>query len=265
MKRKKRSFVPRAILREKMNNMNGREEEIEPWFMEAEILEKKSFLQSYPYTVFKEMHQHLFLKVMSCLIIILLVLLVNIFNIPAANNLGDSFYNLVVWNMDMTGLPDRAVATFNSIRGQSLVENNIISFTEEQKSSEKKMTLPVLGAMVLADYGIREHPVQGAEMHYGIELAAPPGSSVLAALDGVVVSLEDYLDYGQGLLLNHREGLETFYACINDIKVQKGDKVKQGDKIASIASRKDGEKAFLYFEVRINDRPVNPREVLPEE
>ena len=102
-------------------------------------------------------------------------------------------------------------------------------------------------------------------MHYGIELAAPPGSSVLAALDEVVVSLEDYLDYGQGLLLNHREGLETFYACINDIKVQKGEKVKQGDKIASIASRKDGEKAFLYFEVRINDRPVNPREVLPEE
>ena len=127
------------------------------------------------------------------------------------------------------------------------------------------MTLPVVNATVLAAYGMREHPVRGSEMHYGIELAAPLGSSVLAALDGVVVSLEEHLDYGQGILLDHGGGLKTFYACIKDIKVKEGERVKQGDKIAVIASGKEGEKAFLYFEVRINDRPVNPREVLPEE
>lgn len=113
-----------------------------------------------------------------------------------------------------------------------------------------KMAYPVQGKI------IREY-VKGKTD--GIDLSAPVGTSIVAADKGTVAAITADADQVPIVVIKHDNGLLTVYANVGDIKVAKGSAVSRGQKIGSI---RDGNPAYLHFEVRRGFDSVDPMDFL---
>lgn len=123
------------------------------------------------------------------------------------------------------------------------------------------MGLPVNGARLSSGYGSRIHPITGKrKTHTGIDLAAPQGTDIHAAEGGVVIVAEWWSGYGNTVIIDHGDNVWTLYGHIRNggIKVEKGQQVKRGEKIAEVGSTGNSTGPHCHFEVRINGNPVDP-------
>jgi len=112
----------------------------------------------------------------------------------------------------------------------------------------------------MSGYGIRIHPVHKVnKFHKGIDFTAPKGTAIQATGKGVVkrVQKKKY-GYGNNIIIDHGFGYTTLYAHMAEINVKKGDKVTKGQKIGTIGNTGTSTAPHLHYEVRINERPVNP-------
>lgn len=124
--------------------------------------------------------------------------------------------------------------------------------------SINSMVLPVTGR-ISDEYGYRIHPITGKlKMHYGIDLAAPYGSDIGAAMSGTVIKVGQSSDYGLYVKLSHGGGLETLYAHCSAAIVSEGDSVAKGQTVAKVGSSGESTGAHCHFEVRVNGTRVNP-------
>jgi murein DD-endopeptidase MepM/ murein hydrolase activator NlpD len=113
---------------------------------------------------------------------------------------------------------------------------------------------PVQGP-VLSSYGAKS----GGEHNDGINIAAPRGTPVRAAENGVVAYAGDELKgFGRLLLVKHADGWVTAYAHNEELLVAAGDTVQQGQTIATVGSSGHVDRPQLHFEVRRGSRAVNP-------
>ncbi|KIL41587.1 peptidase M23 [Gordoniibacillus kamchatkensis] len=121
-------------------------------------------------------------------------------------------------------------------------------------------------APMTSDFGVRVDPINGKEgaFHTGIDLGAPQGTDILAAENGVVIVASWWSGYGNCVIIDHGGGVWTLYGHIRDggIVVEKGDKVKRGQKIAEVGHTGRATGNHLHFEVRINEKPVDPKPYL---
>lgn len=122
-----------------------------------------------------------------------------------------------------------------------------------------------------SDFGARVDPITGRRgaMHNGVDFGAPNGTNILAAADGVVITAGWINGYGNTVILNHgndNNGNEvwTLYAHIrpNGIKVSQGDGVKAGQKIAEVGTTGRSTGYHLHFEVRVNEKAVDPKKYI---
>lgn len=112
---------------------------------------------------------------------------------------------------------------------------------------------------VSSDYGYRIHPITGTKkLHTGIDYAAPFGTSILAAEDGVVLTSGWNSGYGYCVTINHGGGYVTLYGHCSSLLVSAGQKVTKGQTIAKVGSTGNSTGNHLHFEVRINGSTVNP-------
>jgi len=114
---------------------------------------------------------------------------------------------------------------------------------------------------VSSSFGTRVHPITGkTHTHTGTDFAAPQGTDIFAAEDGVVLVAQKWSTYGNCVIIDHGNGLWTLYGHIRNggIKVEKGETVKKGQKIAEVGSTGNSTGPHLHFEVRKNQTPVNP-------
>jgi murein DD-endopeptidase MepM/ murein hydrolase activator NlpD len=118
---------------------------------------------------------------------------------------------------------------------------------------------PVRGR-VIAGFG---SPVGGAA-NKGIDLAVAAGTDIHAAGDGVVLYAGNEIkDLGNLLLLRHRDGFLTAYAHVQSFAVKPGDTVRRGQVIAKAGQTGAVASPQLHFEIRKDDRPVDPAQYLP--
>ena len=112
----------------------------------------------------------------------------------------------------------------------------------------------------MSGYGIRIHPVHKVnKFHKGIDFTAPRGTAIQATGDGKVIRIQKRkIGYGKNVIIDHGFGYTTLYAHMDEIIVKKGQKVTKGQKIGTIGSTGTSTAPHLHYEVRINDRPVNP-------
>lgn len=109
------------------------------------------------------------------------------------------------------------------------------------------------------EYGNRMHPILGIEkFHNGIDLAAPGGSSILAAYDGDVVAAAYSGTMGNYIMIDHGSGLYTIYMHCSALYVSKGQSVAKGQSIAAVGSTGRSTGNHLHFSVRLNGSYVSP-------
>ncbi len=99
---------------------------------------------------------------------------------------------------------------------------------------------------------------KGREPHDGIDLAAPAGTPVRTAGEGVVLFAGPQSGYGLIVVVGHDKGLVTVYAHSRDLRVRTGQTVRPGQVIATVGESGKTSGPHLHFEVRVEGEPVDP-------
>jgi murein DD-endopeptidase MepM/ murein hydrolase activator NlpD len=107
--------------------------------------------------------------------------------------------------------------------------------------------------------GYRPDPFTGKQTwHSGLDIAAAYGNPVVAPADGYVVQTTADKYFGNSIQINHGGGITTLYGHLSKIEVKPGQKVKRGDEIGKVGSTGRSLGAHLHYEIRVNDKIVNP-------
>ena len=99
---------------------------------------------------------------------------------------------------------------------------------------------------------------KGRELHDGIDLAAPLGTPIKAAQSGMVIYAGEQKGYGLIAIIEHPNGLTTLYAHSRELRVRTGQKVHEGQVIATVGESGRTTGPHLHFEVRKDGVPVDP-------
>ncbi|HKY59447.1 MAG TPA: M23 family metallopeptidase [Gemmatimonadota bacterium] len=121
------------------------------------------------------------------------------------------------------------------------------------------------GVQVLSSpYGTRAHPRSGGDrFHRGLDLRAEEGTPVYAVADGRVERSGRSGAYGNLVLIDHGEGLESLYGHHSRNLVVEGQQVRRGEVIALVGHTGNATGDHLHFELRWRGGTVNPWRVLP--
>lgn len=122
---------------------------------------------------------------------------------------------------------------------------------------------PVSGP-IRSGYGRRRDPFTGEpEFHQGIDIAALYGSAIRAPASGRVVFAGRQSAYGNLIVLDHGDGVTTRYGHLSRMEVRVGDPVSQDALIGYVGNTGRSTGPHLHYEVRVDDRSVNPGRYLP--
>lgn len=123
------------------------------------------------------------------------------------------------------------------------------------------MTIPVIGT-ITSEFGVRNssNPIVSS-YHSGLDIAANTGTQILAALEGEVLEAAKDTYYGNYLKIQ-KDDLIMIYAHCSKLLVKVGDKVKKGELIAYVGNTGNSTGPHLHFELRYQNRLVNPRDIL---
>ena len=138
-------------------------------------------------------------------------------------------------------------------------------YDERGRSAQKSLLkTPVSGARLTSGFGMRRHPLLGySKMHTGVDFGVPHGTPIRAAGSGVVEIAGRNGAYGITVELRHNNKYETLYAHMSKLAsgVRRGARVNQGQIIGYVGSTGRSTGPHLHYEVRMNERPVNPTRI----
>ena len=141
-----------------------------------------------------------------------------------------------------------------------------VDYFDTNGRSVKKLLLstPTDGARISSGFGRRRHPILGyTKLHKGIDFAAPAGTPVFAAGDGVIEVAKRFGSFGNYIRIRHRNSYKTVYAHLKAFAkgIRSGVRVRQRRVIGYIGSTGRSTGPHLHYEVIHNKRHVNPRGV----
>lgn len=141
---------------------------------------------------------------------------------------------------------------------------------EEAKSQEEQdieyvkqnvsIIWPIKG-VITSRFGNRTPTEIVTANHKGLDIAGNIGDNIVSAMEGTVVQYSEEGDYGKHLRIQNGEVL-TLYAHCSELLVQEGSTVKQGDVIAKVGATGRATGPHLHFEIRRDDRFINPELIL---
>jgi murein DD-endopeptidase MepM/ murein hydrolase activator NlpD len=121
------------------------------------------------------------------------------------------------------------------------------------------LSTPIENAQTTGPFGRRVDPFNGRwAIHPGVDLAGPVGSKIYSTSAGIVVSAGHRAAYGNMVDIDHGFGIVTRYGHLSRILVKEGEMVRKGQQVGIQGSTGRSTGPHLHYEVRINDRPVNP-------
>lgn len=168
------------------------------------------------------------------------------------------------------GEAGRTQSSLDLLMGIDSLSEQLVSQDRQLTTLEKVLTerdvkkevvpsgMPVKG-YISSGFGGRVHPISGKyKGHQGVDIPGKTGTKIKAVAGGVVVKSERASGYGNMVEIKHADGLSTLYGHNKKNIVKKGDIIEKGDTIALLGSTGRSTGPHVHFEVRKNDKPVNP-------
>lgn len=119
-----------------------------------------------------------------------------------------------------------------------------------------------IDGIVTSRFGERESTNRNVTSnHTGIDISAVLGAPIKSAITGNVVQVSNEGDYGKHVKIC-KDNIITLYAHCEEIFVTEGQEITQGQEIASVGSTGNSTGPHLHFEIRVNDVPINPAEII---
>lgn len=126
-----------------------------------------------------------------------------------------------------------------------------------------KVANPLNAARVSSLFGYRKNPVTDVfSFHSGYDLAAPEGAPIYAMLGGTVTTAGYDAGYGNYIIIDHGDGLQTLYGHCSKLLVKKDETVKKGQKIAKVGSTGNSTGNHLHVEFRKDGQRYDPEWIL---
>ena len=136
-------------------------------------------------------------------------------------------------------------------------------FDQKIRSMMVPTQQPVLDGSLGSAFGWRIDPFTGrSALHTGLDFQAEPGTQILAAAGGVVVTQEYHPAYGNMIETDHGNDLVTRYAHASKAFVKKGDLIRRGQKLAEVGTTGRSTGPHLHFEVLVQGVPQDPQKFL---
>ena len=152
-----------------------------------------------------------------------------------------------VYSLQLFYFTGKSGASYYDIDGNTLVTRGKIELVKNARISSK--------------FGYRIHPILKRRLlHTGMDYAAPRGTPIHAAADGVVEFVGRNGGYGKHIRLRHSKTMKTSYSHMHKFKkgLKRGSRVKAGDIIGYVGSTGRSTGPHLHFEVRKNGRAIDP-------
>lgn len=150
-------------------------------------------------------------------------------------------------------------------RYQSPDDGSVDYYDDEGRSARRFLVRkPIANAVMRSGFGSRRHPILGySKMHTGVDWAAPRGTPIYAAGNGVIEHAERKGGYGNQVKILHTNGYATAYGHMNGFArgIRKGVRVRQGQLIGYVGSTGLSTGPHLHYEVLVNGRFVNPMRI----
>jgi murein DD-endopeptidase MepM/ murein hydrolase activator NlpD len=170
------------------------------------------------------------------------------------------------------GVPWRDIAVANGIEedaalrpGQVLLIPTIIAVPDAQRAAPAvNFAWPLSGSV---RRGFRARVEDRDDYHDGLDIRVPKGTAVRAAAAGKVLFAgagPELRQFGNLVVLDHGNGWNSAYAFLSRVTVKEGEEVRAGERIGLSGETGLAKGPELHFEIRRNNRPVDPAKELPE-
>ncbi len=233
---------------------------------------KKNYSKNEIIENFEEISKYIYAKVENIVPQSLYTKVVNNYINNIKPNMLDFNLNKILRNKEI----ENTVAVFNEDNIQ--INSNDIAKVEEITTTSSQVSLmemdkdeilskniniilPVNGT-VTSIYGAREEIFENVGYHTGIDIANSLNTEIKSATDGVVVLAQNMDKYYGNNIEIEKDGVIFKYAHLNEIKVSVGEEVTQGQIIGLMGSTGMSTGSHLHFEIKINDRSVDPELII---
>lgn len=147
------------------------------------------------------------------------------------------------------------------------LESSRLTPTEIYFFLDSGMKSPLPEGILTSPYGMRISPISGTrKFHSGIDLAAPEGTPVFACLGGMVLAASTDSTYGNYIILQHSDGMQSVYAHLSGYAegmTETGHFVPAGDVIGYVGTTGASTGPHLHFEIRTGNGTADPQSLLP--
>jgi murein DD-endopeptidase MepM/ murein hydrolase activator NlpD len=145
-------------------------------------------------------------------------------------------------------------------------DDNVVDYYDETGKSAKKFLVrkPLADGIMRSGFGARHHPLlRFTKMHTGVDWAAPMGTPIYAAGNGVIEKMGWEGGYGKYVRLRHTNGYQTAYGHMSAFarNLEEGKRVRQGQVIGYVGSTGLSTGAHLHYEILVNGRFLDPMRI----
>ena len=166
-------------------------------------------------------------------------------------------------------VPANAIADSNNLQsatihpGQELFIPGARMKAEELKKILGNFFVYPTRGKLSSPFGMRADPFTGVRrFHNGVDIAAPMGTHVFAAMEGKVAKTGVHPTYGKYIICTHAGGYQTWYAHLHKIMVQQGKSVSQGQLIGEMGNTGYSTAPHLHFSIFKDGSPIDPMKFL---
>lgn len=158
----------------------------------------------------------------------------------------------------------------NLTRKAESVEKNLDTLVDFYESQSLRLactpTIWPTQGWVSSPFGARIDPFTGKkQFHYGVDIATNLGNPIVAPADGIVVGVKAEKMLGRSVIISHGSGTTTHFGHLDRFGVVAGQKVRRGDTIGYVGRTGKALGPHLHYEVRVNDKAMNPFNYILEE